>query len=89
MTFWTMDESDGLPAVTLCERHALQATNIGCTLFELGPFETMSEAALALETLTAVFGQGEQIGFEFHTSEIGHCAECSAELEAFGKEESA
>jgi hypothetical protein len=74
--FWTMDESDGIPSVTLCETHALEATNIGATMFGLGPWETMEAAALELEMLTAVFGGEEKVGFDFHTSEIGHCAEC-------------
>lgn len=75
MTYWTLGESDGLPAVTLCEKHALEATNLPCALFGLGPYENMEQAALELEAITAIFGQGAT-GFDFSTSEEGHCDAC-------------
>lgn len=80
-TYWTMGEADGIPSVTLCEDHALEATNIGSMLFGLGPWDSMSAAALELDTLTATFGHGEQIGFDFTTDEVGPCGECEASTE--------
>ena len=76
--FWTMHKSHGLPEVTLCEHHALEATNVGCSLFGLGPYETMAAAALELETITAIFGAGQD-GFGFTSSEVGHCGACEDE----------
>jgi hypothetical protein len=77
-TYWTMGEDGEFPAVTLCEEHALEATNIAASLWGMGPWDSMGLAALELETLTAIFGQGQEIvaGFGFTTSEEGHCDEC-------------
>lgn len=88
--YWTLDEHDGIPAVTLCERHALEATNIPSALFGLGPWETMSEAALELEMITAAFGGDHIQTFGFHTSETGHCGACDHEAaRAAAEQESA
>ena len=78
-TYWTMGEDDKFPAVTLCEEHALEATNIGASLWGMGPWDSMGAAALELETLVAIFGQGQDMvaGFGFTTSEEGHCDECA------------
>lgn len=76
MTYWTLGESDGLPAVTLCDKHALEATNLPCALFGLGPYENMEQAALELEAITAIFGQGATGGFDFSSSEEGECGAC-------------
>lgn len=76
MDFWTMGEADGLPAVTLCEPHALEATNIGARVWGVGPFDTMGEAAAVLEAMTAAFGQGQVTGFDFHVDQTGPCQEC-------------
>lgn len=75
MTFWTLGSHDGFDAVTLCEKHALEATNLPCALFGLGPYATMAEAALELEAVTAVFGQGVT-SFDFTSSEDGECGAC-------------
>lgn len=83
MTFWTMDESDGIPAVTLCDDHALEATNVACTLFNMGPWASMGDAALELEAMSAVFG-GE--GFDFKSHEIGVCGDCEAIAADLGME---
>lgn len=79
MTYWTMDEKDGLPSVTLCEEHALYATNIGADLFGLGPWDTMQAAAAELDALTAIFGTPGATGFDFITDEIGPCEQCEHE----------
>lgn len=81
--FWTLDSnSDPLGPVTLCERHALEATNIPCKLFGLGPYESMEQAALELEAISAIFGN-DSVTFGFTTSEQGHCEVCAFEaLEA-------
>jgi hypothetical protein len=73
--FWTQaeDEVTG-PAVTLCDEHALYATNMACGIFGLGPFDSMEEASVVLEATAATFGRGDVVWFE--SSEIGHCAEC-------------
>jgi hypothetical protein len=84
--FWTMGADDKYPAVTLCERHALEATNIGATFFNLGPYEDMNTAAVELEAVVAVFGNEHVTPFNFVSSEIGVCEECRASLEAFGSE---
>jgi len=82
--FWTMPEDDCLPAVTLCERHALEASNLGAPLFGFTePFKTMQEAATMLDAMVATFGNGKVTSFNFQTSEIGHCDECHREMQAF------
>lgn len=83
MIFWTMDDSDGLPAVTLCARHALEATNIGCAPFGLGPWESMQTAAAELDAIASIFG-GDLLGFT--TSEEGYCEECEHELKMASEE---
>lgn len=88
--YWTLDEHDGIPAVTLCERHALEATNIPAGFFGLGPYKTMSEAALDLDMVVATFGGGTMPDFGFTTSETGHCGACDYEAaQAAASEESA
>lgn len=81
-TYWTMDDKDGLPSVTLCEEHALYATNIGCQIFGLGPYDTMQAAAAELDALTAVFGAGGAVGFDFSSSDLGFCEACRDEERA-------
>lgn len=80
-TYWTMDDKDGLPSVTLCEEHALYATNIGCQLFGLGPWDTMQAAAAELDALTAIFSAAGSVGFDFSSDEVGPCEQCELERE--------
>jgi hypothetical protein len=62
MSYWTLPSSMGIPEVTLCDAHALEATNIALAMFGAQPYQSMAEAALDLETNAAVFG-GFQFGF--------------------------
>lgn len=81
--FWTLDSNaDPFGPVTLCEEHALEATNMPCKLFGLGPYSTMQEAATELEAISAIFGN-DSVHFGFSTSEEGSCPQCAYEaLEA-------
>lgn len=88
--YWTMipTKDDPRQSDTLCEHHALQETNAGFGLVDLGPaFGSMAEAAAILTALTAIGG------FEYgiSSSEEGECAMCEveADLVSADSEESA
>lgn len=80
MTFWTLPEDEVGPAVTLCEAHALEATNIGAPFFGFSePFTSMQEAASMLDAAVAMFGNGKVTEIGFTSSELGKCDECEAQ----------
>jgi hypothetical protein len=85
--FWTIQS--GIPVigqpVTACERHALKGVNEGSAPHGLGPWESMIDAVLELEAIIATFG-GNRLGVEITSSEVGHCPDCQAEMEAFEAE---
>lgn len=75
-TYWTMGADEDFPEVTLCEEHALEATNMVTQVLNMGTYATMAQAAVELEAMTAIFGNGKHPGFDFRTSEEGWCEEC-------------
>lgn len=75
MSFWTMTADDMFPDVTLCDAHALEATNIAVTMMGHQPYQTMGEAALDLEATFAVFGLGMPAP-SFIETDDGECDEC-------------
>lgn len=87
MTYWTMAKDELFPEVTLCEEHALEATNIALRMMGDEPFETMTEAAVSLEASVAIFGQGKVSGFGFIEHEEGYCEECAFQAARFEAEE--
>lgn len=73
--FWTMDDSDGLPEVTMCEEHALSATNYGMALSGDHGFGSMAEAYAILSGLAATVG----LDLGMTSNEIGPCDQCEWE----------
>lgn len=86
MTFWHMDEANGIPAVTLCDEHALLATNYSFALAGLDQYDSMQAAVAMLDALEAMFGGGEPIGSEITSFEVGSCDACN-NSEPFSMEE--
>lgn len=69
MAFWTLDDI----GVTLCEDHALEATNVACHIGgSPGDFDSMAEAALILSAMLASTGTDLPIT----SSEEGTCMDC-------------
>lgn len=76
-TYWTMGADEDFPAVTLCEEHALEATNMVTEVVGMGRYTSMEQAAVELEATTIIFGNGKHPGFDFRTSDEGWCEECA------------
>lgn len=70
--FWKMDDSDGIPEVTLCEEHALSATNFGMALVGEHGFGSMAEASAIIGALCAT--AGTNLGMT--SNEVGPCDQC-------------
>ena len=79
MTYWTMLADEAFPEVTLCDHHALEATNIALAMVGHRTYESMSTAALELETEFATFGGNSPIHIGFLETDEGTCGECEAE----------
>lgn len=73
--FWKMDDSDGLPEVTLCEEHALSATNFAQAMVGEDGFGSMAEACAILSAMTATAG----FDLGLTSSETGVCGQCEEE----------
>lgn len=72
--FWTMDDRDGLPPVTLCEACALMATKPVMILFgDTTDYQTMSELVAVADALVATAG-GPGMGCTSSTT--GRCGNC-------------
>lgn len=84
MSYWTLPGDWTGPEVTLCERHALEATNISSRIMGMAPepFTSMEEAAVVMNAYVAAFGNGGP-GFQFVVTDLGWCGECQAEMDAF------
>lgn len=75
MTFWTLEGHplDGsTTSLTLCDRHALEATNAAMATSGGEGFGDMGKAALVLEALLATVGDSLDIA----VSDLGTCGEC-------------
>ena len=73
--FWKMDDTDGLPEVTLCEEHALSATNYAMWMVGEEGFGSMAEACVVLTASTAL--SGFDMGMTSNT--VGPCDQCEEE----------
>lgn len=73
MQFWHMDDGDGLPAVTLCDDHALEGTNMAMMLSGQQPFESMTEAVTMFEAAFAAAGSEDPAPILEHE---GPCDQC-------------
>lgn len=85
--FWTLipTEEDPRQSVTLCEHHALEETNAGMELADLGPaFGSMDEAYAVMTALSAIAGYN----YGLTSSEDGQCAMCDEEATAQALSES-
>lgn len=73
--FWSMNVSAPEHSeVTLCEEHALEATNVALAILGEQGFPTMQVAALVIDSLLAINGR-EPMGFR--ASEEGFCGDCA------------
>lgn len=72
--YWTMSGT-AVGDITLCERHALEATNIGAGDQTDEPFESMEEAVAVLNALAAMVNIE---GLTITSSPTGECGECAA-----------
>lgn len=69
MAFWTLTDV----GVTLCEDHALEATNVACHIAgKTEPFSSMSEAVLILSALLSTTGGS----LDIESSDEGICLDC-------------
>lgn len=75
MTYWTLPGGPGLDPETLCDDHALFATNLACAMYGLGPFWSMVEASVVLNALMNTHGES---GLDLTSSETGECGTCAA-----------
>lgn len=73
--FWSLPLADGdSPPVTLCEGHALEATNAAMGIVGEEEFPTMSAAALIMDSLLLINGK-DTTGLTM--SEEGVCEQCA------------
>lgn len=83
MILWQLERRNGGGPITLCEDHALMATNVAFRMAGLQPAPTMTQAALVFDLVRHMNGDH---GNPMTSTELGDCEACQDEKEQQRKE---